>query len=51
MVIKVEMANAFDWIDHKFLCKVMKIFGFDPFSISWIKSCIGSSLVAPLIIG
>jgi hypothetical protein len=30
MIIKLDLANAFDRVRHKFLFKVMKIFGFAP---------------------
>jgi hypothetical protein len=42
MVIKLDLANAFDRVRHAFLFEVMNKFGFDLHFISWIKACIGS---------
>jgi hypothetical protein len=41
----------FDRVRHNFLFKVMENFGFAPAFISWIKACIGSPWIAPLVNG
>jgi ribonuclease HI/exonuclease III len=51
MVVKLDLANAFDRVRHDFLFEVMKKFGFDMHFISWIKACIGSPWIAPLVNG
>jgi ribonuclease HI/exonuclease III len=51
MVIKLDLANAFDRVRHAFLFEVMNKFGFDLHFISWIKACIGSPWIAPLVNG
>ena len=40
MVVKIDLANAFDRVCHSFLFQVMHIFGFDPSFMKWIKACI-----------
>jgi hypothetical protein len=47
MIIKLDLANAFDRVRHNFLFKVMENFGFAPTFINWIKSCFGSPWIAP----
>ena len=42
MIIKIDMANSFDWVKHKFLFDVLKKFGFNNSSVSWIGACISS---------
>jgi hypothetical protein len=49
MIIKLDLANAFDRVRHNFLFKVMENFGFAPAFINWIKACIGSPWIAPLV--
>jgi hypothetical protein len=51
MVIKLDLANAFDRVRHEFLFEVMRKFGFDSKFIRWIKACIGSPWIAPLVNG
>jgi len=51
MVIKLDMANAFDRVEHNFLFKVMKKFGFNQDFISWTEACIASPWIAPLLNG
>ena len=51
MVIKLDLANAFDRVRHEFLFQVMSRFGFAPGLISWVKACISSPWVAPLVNG
>ena len=42
MVVKLDLANAFDRVSHPFLLQVMRKFGFAPEFISWVKACISS---------
>ena len=51
MVVKIDLANAFDRVNHSFLYQVMLRFGFDPDFIKWVKACINKSWIAPLING
>jgi hypothetical protein len=51
MVIKLDMANAFDRVSHGFLKEVLQKFGFDQTFISWVGSCITSPWIAPMING
>ena len=49
MVVKTDLANAFDRVRHAFLFKVMRRFGFDPAFIRWVKYCISEPWISPLI--
>jgi hypothetical protein len=51
MVIKLDMANAFDRVYHSFLFQVLKKFGFSMDFIKWVESCIGGPWIAPLVNG
>jgi hypothetical protein len=51
MVIKIDLANAFDRVRHAFLFQVMECFGFDSSFIHWVKSCINKPWITPLING
>ena len=51
MIIKLDMANAFDWVSHTFLQAVLKSFGISEHFISRIMECISSNWTAPLING
>ena len=51
MVVKLDLANAFDRVNHPFLYQVMLRFGFAPELVSWVKACISKSWIAPLING
>jgi hypothetical protein len=51
MIIKLNLANAFDRVRHNFLFKFMENFGFAPAFISWIKACIRFPWIAPLVNG
>jgi hypothetical protein len=51
MIIKLDLANAFDRVRHNFLFKVMENFGFSPAFINWIKACIRFPWIAPLVNG
>jgi hypothetical protein len=51
MAVKLDMANTFDRVEHNFLFKVMRKFGFSQNFMNWINSCIKSPWIAPLING
>ena len=51
MVIKLDLANAFDRVRHDFLFAVMGKFGFSKDFINWVKACIASPWIAPLVKG
>jgi hypothetical protein len=51
MVLKLDMENAFDRVKHSFLSKVLDQYGFSSEFIDWIKACIGSPWIAPMING
>jgi hypothetical protein len=51
MIIKLDLANAFDRVNHNFLFEVMKKFGFDQSFVNWIRACIGSPWIAPMVNG
>ena len=51
MIIKLDLANAFDRVNYSFLCEAMKKFGFDQAFVNWIKVCIGSPWIAPMVNG
>ena len=42
MAIKLDMANAFDRVNHFFLFEIMSKFGFSSRFIRWIKAYISS---------
>jgi hypothetical protein len=51
MVIKLDMANAFDRVNHDFLKAILQKFGFDQAFLSWVGSCISNPWISPLING
>jgi hypothetical protein len=51
MEIKLDMENVFDRVEHDFLFKVMKKFGFNQEFLSWTGACIASPWIAPLLNG
>eukprot|EP00253_Pinus_taeda_P017362 PITA_17362 len=51
MVIKLDLANAFDRVNHSFLLKVMCKFGFGTNFINWVQACISEPWIAPLLNG
>jgi hypothetical protein len=51
IIIKMDLANAFDRVRHNFLFKVMRNFGFSTAFVNWIKACIRSPWIAPLVNG
>lgn len=51
MIIKLDMANAFDRVNHSFLQAVLKKFGISEFFISRVMECISYNWTTPLING
>eukprot|EP00253_Pinus_taeda_P010548 PITA_10548 len=51
MIIKLDMANAFDRVDHAFLAATMRKFGFSSKVVDIIRGCISDPWTAPLING
>ena len=51
MVVKIDLANAFNRVIHPFLLQVMQKFGFSSDFISWVKACISKPWIAPLVNG
>jgi len=51
MVIKLDLASAFDRVQHDFLFAAMRNFGFNQNFIKWVKACISAPWIAPLING
>ena len=51
MVVKLDLANAFDRVRHNFLLKVLHKLGFGEKFINWIRDCISELWIAPLING
>jgi len=51
MAIKLDLANAFDQVNHRFLLNVMSKFGFGENFIKWIQACISEPWIAPLVNG
>eukprot|EP00253_Pinus_taeda_P034834 PITA_34834 len=51
MVIKLDLANAFDRVRDDFLFTVMKKMDFSIPFINWLKACIASPWIAPLVNG
>ena len=51
MVVKLDLANAFDRVSYPFLYQVMLRFGFAPEFVAWVKACISKPWIAPLVNG
>jgi len=51
MIIKLDMANAFDRVDHSFLTATLSKFGISKNFINIINGCISNPWTAPLING
>jgi ribonuclease HI/exonuclease III len=51
MVVKLDLANAFDRVRHSFLFDVLHKFGFGINFINWIRACISEPWIAPLVNG
>ena len=51
MASKLDMANAFDRVNHFFLFEIMSKFGFYKIFVKWVKACISSPWIASLVNG
>ena len=51
MAIKLDMENAFDRVNHFFLFEIMQKMGFSKNFCRWMKACISSPWIAPLLNG
>eukprot|EP00253_Pinus_taeda_P009325 PITA_09325 len=51
MIIKLDMSNAFDRVNHSFLLRVLAAFGFRQEFINLIKACIENIWIAPMVNG
>jgi exonuclease III len=49
MLIKLDMANAFDRVNRSFLCKVLLAFGFSYHFVQLIRACTDNPWIAPLV--
>ena len=49
MIVKLDLANAFDKVRLNFLFVVMLKLGFHPRLIRWIRACISGPWIAPLV--
>ncbi|KAK3218439.1 hypothetical protein Dsin_012409 [Dipteronia sinensis] len=51
VAMKINIRKAFDTLDWKFLCRVLRAFGFSQTFMDWIISILGSSKLSVLING
>ena len=51
MIVKLDLANAFDRVRLNFLFAVMLKLGFHPQLVSWVRACISGPWIAPLVNG
>ena len=51
MAIKLDMANAFDRVNHFFLFKILQKIGFSKNFCRWIKSYLSIPWIVPLLNG
>jgi hypothetical protein len=51
MVVKVDMANAFDRVKQSFLKAILEKIGFNKVFVSWIGACISNPCISPLVNG
>ena len=51
LIIKLDMANAFDRVKLSFLCQILNSFGFSSAFINLIKHCTNKPLIAHLVNG
>ena len=51
MLLKLDMANAYDRVKLSFLYKVLLSFGFSPAFVNLIKACTDKPWIAPLVNG
>ena len=49
MVVKLDLANAFNRVRHSFLFQVMRRYGFASDFINWVKACISKPWIALLV--
>ena len=50
-MVKLDLANAFDRVQHNFLFDVLLKFRFGTEFIEWIRACISEPWIAPLVNG
>jgi hypothetical protein len=46
MIIKLDMANAFDRVKHRFPLVDLAKFGFDPSFLNWVAACFANPWIA-----
>jgi hypothetical protein len=51
MIIKINMANAFDRVRHNFMFAILRKFGFSREFIAWVSAYISNPWIAPLMNG
>jgi hypothetical protein len=51
MIIKLDMANTFDKVKHRFLLVVLIFFGFDLSFLNWVVAYFSYPWIAPLFNG
>jgi hypothetical protein len=51
MIVKLDLANAFDRVRHVLFFQVLQKYGFNASFIQWIKACISNPWIAPLVNG
>jgi hypothetical protein len=51
MIIKMDMENYFDKVHHSFQYDVLYKFGFEESFDRWVKACIDSTWITPLVNG
>jgi hypothetical protein len=51
MLIKLDMANTFDWVKLSFLYKVLLSFGFNSEFVKLIKAFTEKPWIAPIVNG
>jgi len=51
IIVKLDMANSFDRVNHNFIAVALKKFGFSINFIEIIQECISNPWIAPLING
>jgi hypothetical protein len=51
MALKLDMEKAFDFMEWKFLLKILDLLGFHPTWVQWIRQCITTSSFSILLDG
>jgi hypothetical protein len=51
VVVKLDMENDFDRVKQSFLLSVLKAYGFSENFINWIRACINTPWISPLLNG